>query len=93
MTPIDPEGTNALPDKKKVRAATTARSMPDAANTGNSLEGYAAVNALDENDEIACRAHDLYLERQHSGQEGTAEDDWFRAEQEVRRNRMERNVA
>lgn len=93
MTPIDPEGTNALPDRKPTRAATTARNMPDAANADNSLEGYAAVNGLTEDDEIARRAHDLYLERQRSGQKGTAEDDWFRAEQEVRRNRMERNVA
>ena len=71
----------------------TARNMADAANSENSLQGYAAINQVDENAEIARRAHEFWIERQRAGQEGNADDDWFRAEQEIRRNRMERNLA
>jgi len=89
MTPVDPKGKNARPDARM----KSARNMPDAANSENSLKGYAAVNGLDEQSEIARRAHELYLQREQNGQRGTAEDDWFRAEQEVRQDRMKRNVA
>lgn len=61
--------------------------MPDAANSENSLEGYAAVNGLDDGDEIARRAHELWQERVRSGEEGTADGDWFRAESDARRLR------
>jgi hypothetical protein len=65
----------------------TARSLADAASSENSLQGYAAINNVDENSEIARRAHEFWTERQRAGQEGTADDDWFRAEDEVLRKR------
>ena len=92
MTPADPaDSTNATPEQKNDRG--TARNMPDAANSDNSLEGYAAINGLDEHSEVARRAHELYLQRVSSGAPGTPDSDWFRAEQEVRHERMQRNMA
>ena len=64
-----------------------ARNMPDAANADESIQGYAAVNGLDGDSEVAQRAYELYLQRQESGEEGSADGDWFRAEMEVRRTR------
>jgi hypothetical protein len=91
MTPVDPKAsTNAMPERDADRGA--ARSLPDAANSDNSLEGYAAINGLDDHSETARRAHELYLQRVSSGADGSADDDWFRAEQEVRRDRMRRNM-
>jgi hypothetical protein len=66
----------------------TARNLPDAANSEQSLEGYAAINGLDEHDEIARRAYQLFEER--GDQQGDADGDWFRAEEEVRRSEHER---
>ncbi len=63
----------------------TAHSLPEMASAGESLEGYAAMNGLDGDSEIARRAYELFQER--GGEHGYAEDDWFRAEQEVRRRR------
>jgi hypothetical protein len=92
MTPADPvESANVQPERRIDRG--TARNLPDAANSDNSLEGYAAINGLDDHSEIARRAHELYLQRVSSGAGGSADDDWLRAEEEVRRNRMERNMA
>ena len=65
----------------------TARSLPDAANSQQSLEGYAAINA-DPDSEIAQTAFELYQQRGENT--GDADGDWFRAEQEVRRRRQER---
>jgi hypothetical protein len=65
----------------------TARGLADAANAEQSLQGYAAVNGLGEDDEIARLAYEFFREREQSGAEGTADDDWFRAEAEVRRRR------
>lgn len=61
----------------------TARNLPDAANAEQSIQGYAAVNGLEEDSEIARKAYELYLER--GDQPGSADGDWFRAEAEVRR--------
>jgi hypothetical protein len=69
------------------REKQAARNLPAAANADNSLEGYAAVNGLNEHDEIARIAEQLYNQRVQDGIEGTAEDDWFRAEEELRRTR------
>jgi hypothetical protein len=66
----------------------TARNLPDAANAEQSIQGYASVNGLDEQKEIARLAYKLFEER--GDQEGDADGDWFRAEEEVRRNRQER---
>ena len=85
-----PKGKNS---EGKVRPIDSARNMPDAANSENSLEGYAAVNGLTDEDAVARKAHELFLKRQRSGEPGTADDDWFRAEEEVRRDRMSRNMA
>ena len=64
-----------------------ARNMPDAANSDESLQGYAAVNGLNGDSEVARRAYELYRQRQETGESGSADDDWFRAEMEVRRTR------
>ncbi len=78
------EDTEAHPD------IDTARNMPDAADAGASLLGYAAVN--DTNEDIARLAYKYYVEREQRGEEGSADGDWFRAEQEVRRNRSALNA-
>jgi hypothetical protein len=67
----------------------TAKNMPDAANSDASLMGYAAINDAD--DEVTRLAYRFYQERQEQGMEGSADDDWFRAEQEVRRSRHSLN--
>ncbi len=70
----------------------TARNLPDAANSEQSLQGYAAVNGLSEDSEIARLAYLYFQERERDGVEGSADGDWFRAEQEVRRGRMATNM-
>jgi hypothetical protein len=57
--------------------------MPDAADENTS---YAAVNGGVDSD-VARRAYEVFLERRRKGEEGTADGDWFRAENEVRRIR------
>lgn len=72
-----------LVEKRKEEQLDSARSLPDMANSHSSLQGYTAVNGIDGQSEIAQRAYKLYQER---GEEhGYAEEDWFRAEQELRR--------
>jgi hypothetical protein len=80
-----------------------AHSLRDAADTDNTLEGYAAMNdvprdseitkevlahPVDEHSEISKLAYDFYLER--GGQHGAHEDDWYRAEREIRSRRQPR---
>jgi hypothetical protein len=77
-------------DTRAHSGVNTAKNMPDAANAEESLLGYAAVNDTD--DDVARRAFQLYQERQEKGLGGSADDDWFRAEQEVRRNRGSLNA-
>jgi hypothetical protein len=66
----------------------TARNLPDAANAEQSIQGYASINGVDEHEEIAQRAYQLFQERGET--EGDADGDWFRAEEEVRRDRSDR---
>jgi len=76
----------------------TAHTLEEAANSDNSLEGYAAINTADpeqrENDpeddetEIARIAYAMYVER--GGEHGQDRDDWFRAVEEHRRRRGQR---
>jgi hypothetical protein len=61
---------------------SSARSLQDAANSDNSLQGYAAVNDPAEHEEIALLAYKYYLQR--GNLDGSAEEDWLRAEREVR---------
>jgi len=68
----------------------TAQNLPGMANSDESLQGYAAMNGLDEQSEIARRAYEMYQER--GDEHGSADDDWFRAEQEVRRRREASNL-
>ncbi len=63
----------------------TAHTLEEAANSDNSLEGYAAIN--NDRDEIALLAYQYYEER--GRQHGFHEDDWHRAELELR-NRKKR---
>lgn len=62
-----------------------ATSLQDAANADNSAMGYAAINDPIQHEEIAQLAYQYYEERQ--GAPGSAEDDWYRAEEEIRRRR------
>ena len=68
----------------------TARNLPDGANAEQSLKGYASINGLTEDEEIAQLAYELYQQR-GGAEEGSADGDWFRAEEEVRRRRNNRN--
>ena len=78
----------------------SAHTLEDAANSKNTLQGYAAINDVDEDSEIAQEAaqedpgdreeiaqlaYQYYLER--GGEHGSDEEDWYRAEAEVRRRR------
>ena len=69
------------------RETLTARNLPDAANADTSIQGYAAVNGLNSESDVARRAYELYLKRRETGEDGSADGDWFRAESEVRRTR------
>jgi hypothetical protein len=68
----------------------SAHSLADAANSGDSLEGYVAVNhgagphgdRAIEHDRIAELAYQFYRER--NGMHGSSEEDWLRAERELR---------
>lgn len=75
-------------DPSAHKEISTARNLPDAANAGQSLMGYAAVSGLGDQDDIARLAYEYFQDRQEQGREGSADDDWFRAEQEVRRRRI-----
>lgn len=81
----------------------SAHTLEEAANSENTLQGYAAMNDADENSEIAEEAaseqpsdheaiaqlaYQYYLER--GGEHGSHEEDWYRAEQEIRRRSQER---
>ena len=72
-------------DTSRHHEAETARNLPDAANAEQSIQGYASVNGLDEESEIARVAYELFQQRGEKN--GDADGDWFRAEQEVRRRR------
>ncbi len=73
-----------MPEKNKM---PTAHTLEEAANADNSLEGYAAIN--NDRDEIALLAYQYYEER--GRQHGFHEDDWRRAELELR-NRKKRGA-
>jgi hypothetical protein len=65
----------------------TARSMSDAANSEDTLGGYAAVNAVTDAPEesaIAQLAYEIYRQREVSGTPGSAESDWVEAESRLR---------
>ncbi|HYO84675.1 MAG TPA: DUF2934 domain-containing protein [Bryobacteraceae bacterium] len=74
-------------DPRHNNEIATAKNMPDAANAGHSLMGYAAINGATDQDRIARVAFDYYQRRQELGEPGSADDDWFRAEAEVLRGR------
>ena len=76
---------NLVQDPSAHSDVETARNLPDAANAGQSIQGYAAVNGLDENEEIARVTYGLFQQRADGKDD--ADGDWFRAEQEVRRRR------
>jgi len=65
----------------------TAHSLLQAADAGESIQGYAAVNGLTDDSEIAELAYEYFERRQSEGIGGSAEDDWHRAERECRRRR------
>jgi len=65
----------------------TAHSLMDAADAGESMQGYASVNGLSDDSEIAELAYEYFERRQAEGIESSAEDDWYRAERECRKRR------
>jgi len=65
----------------------TAHSLMDAADAGQSMQGYAAVNGLGDDSEIAALAYEYFERRQAEGTDGSAEEDWHRAERECRKRR------
>src|SRR5579884_3496944 len=70
---------------------STAHSLEEAASSEQSLEGYVAINhgagphgdRRIQHDEIAELAYRFYTQR--NGENGSAEEDWYRAERELRR--------
>lgn len=84
LQPEDTEKELAMADDRNERAHS-ARSMTEATSRDNMIESYAAINAVDEHAEISKLAYQYYLER--GEKHGTPEDDWMRAELEVRRTR------
>jgi len=75
----------------------TAHSLNEAASAGNTLQGYAAINEKSASqveeegaESIEALAHSFYLEREQSGGEGSAHDDWLRAESEILQRRAEK---
>lgn len=74
----------AIADSRNDRI-DSARSLTDATSRDNYLEGYAAINNVDEHGEVSQLAYEYYLQR--GEKHGSPEDDWLRAEQEVRRRR------
>ena len=83
--PMDREKTEDLVQTPETERHA-ARNLPAAANSDNSLQGYAAINDLNEKDEIARMA--MKFASQQGKESGPDDDDWFRAEQEVRRRRQ-----
>ena len=84
-------------------ASRSARSLEDEANSHDTLQGYAAMNNVDEHsaiaeeaaqetgddrEEIARLAYQYHQER--GGHHGSHEDDWYRAEQVIRERRSSR---
>ncbi len=79
----------------------SARSLEDETNSNDTLQGYAAMNSVDEHsaiakeaasepgdndrEEIARLAYQYHEER--GGHHGSHEDDWYRAEQVMRERR------
>lgn len=70
-------------------AIRTSRSLVDSANAGQSVQGYASVNGLSGDSEVARLAYEIYRDREQRGEAGDADGDWFRAEAEVRSRRGE----
>jgi hypothetical protein len=61
----------------------TAHTLEQEVNSDNSLQGYAAMNGLDKNEEIVRAA--LEFARQAGRDGNPADEDWSRAEEEFRR--------
>lgn len=74
----------AMVDSRNPKA-DSARSLTDATMGEDALESYASINNSDEHSEVAQLAYQYYLER--GDKHGKPEDDWMRAENEVRRRR------
>jgi len=64
---------------EKKEKLPTAHSLEEAATTGDTLEGYAAMN---NREEIAKLAYKYYEARGYK--HGSHEEDWHRAERELR---------
>lgn len=65
----------------------TAHALSEMTRSGQTLQGYQAMNGNSGEAEIMELAYSHYLDRQKNGKEGSAEEDWFRAEKEIRNRR------
>lgn len=100
---------SAISHQPNERKLPEAHSLREAAASDNTLQGYVAMNhpdpqaeivreaashPFDEHASIEALAYQFYLAR--GGESGSAEDDWFRAEREIRgssqENRSKPNV-
>ena len=57
----------------------TARSLPEMANAENSLAGYAAMNAVPEDSDIAKKAQEMGAERAEPAEAGARDDEDVRS--------------
>ncbi len=83
-----PESTHEKPEDMVPTPETekkAARNLEAAANSDNSLQGYAAINQVDHSSEIARLA--MRFASEQGKHQGPDDEDWFRAEMEVRRRR------
>jgi len=79
---------NQVEDPHAHRDIKTATSLSEAADSGHSIQGYASVNGLSDDSEIAVLAYEFYQQRETEGSTGSADSDWLRAETEIRRRRV-----
>ena len=76
-------GAAPAPQRKRTRKAAPKDTVPEA------LAVVSAASTVGEREEIERLAHSYWVER--GGEGGSPEEDWFRAEAEVRRRRGQRS--
>ncbi len=85
--PMDHEKTEDMVETPETRRKA-ARNLEAAANSDNSLEGYAAVNNVDEDEKAEIARLAQKFASQQGKEQGPDDEDWSRAESEVRRRRL-----
>jgi hypothetical protein len=75
--------TNTLTPKFQLEKMETATSPQTTATADNPVTGHTAITDSEQHEEIAWLAYQYYEERERKN--GSPEDDWYRAEEEIRR--------